>query len=270
MYERIFIYEYEMDLRERISLLKENGEFIGIWKEGNYSYLFFKADQKAFLQQSFIPFRSETILNYEDWEAGFPLDILRVGRFAIHPPWKPLSQGEGIPLTIDPAVAFGSGYHASTRGCLILLEKLFEMMVPERVLDLGTGTGILSIAALKLGAKSSMALDYNNLAIETARRNRAINGMNERMHLWVGEAQKFLHLRADLLIANLYFQLIDELTDQEIFYSKPYYLLSGLLGHEGQKIQEKLQKKLVLLDSYEEDLWSTFLYRHPSLTPARS
>jgi len=149
------------------------------------------------------------------------------------------------------------------------LDKLFERVILERVLELGTGTGILSIAALKMGAKSAMALDYNNLAIETARRNRAINGMDLRMHLWVGEAEKFLHVRTDLLIANLYFQLMDQLSDQEIFYSKPYYLLSGLLGHEGQEIQKKLQKKLRLLDAYEENLWFSFLFLHPELASPR-
>jgi ribosomal protein L11 methylase PrmA len=71
------------------------------------------------------------------------------------------------------------------------------------------------------------------------------------------------------LIANLYFQLMDQLSDQEIFYSKPYYLLSGLLGHEGQEIQKKLQKKLRLLDAYEENLWFSFLFLHPELASPR-
>jgi ribosomal protein L11 methyltransferase len=160
-------------------------------KEGNY-FLSFLQDRPEGVSPTIslcLPL-GKTVINYEDWEAGLPLDILHVGRFTIHPPWKPLPRGEGIPLTIDPGVAFGSGYHASTRGCLILLDKLFERVILERVLELGTGTGILSIAALKMGAKSAMALDYNNLAIETARRNRAINGMDLRMHLWVGEAEK--------------------------------------------------------------------------------
>jgi ribosomal protein L11 methyltransferase len=167
-------------------------------------------------------------------------------------------------------MAFGSGYHATTKGCLILLEKLFKKSIPAKVLDLGTGTGILSIASLKMGAKAAFSLDYNNLAIDTAKKNRGLNGLENQMHLWMGDARDFLCIDADLLIANLFFQTIDQLTDQEVFYSKPYYLLSGLLGHEGYRVQEKLQKKLTLLDTHQENFWFSYLFRHPQLASPKT
>lgn len=264
MYEWVHIYEFEGDLREHISLLKGDEDYIGFWKEADYSYLFFGKDKKARLQRVLPPFRSETVLRYEDWEAGNPLDILQVGQITVHPPWKTPSEKKRFSLSIDPGMAFGSGYHASTKGCLTLLEKLFQKCTPAKVLDLGTGTGILSIASLKMGARAAFSLDYNNLAIDTAKKNRSLNGLENQMHLWMGDARDFLHIDADLLIANLYFQAIDQLTDQEAFYSKPYSLLSGLLGHEGYQTREKLQKRLTLLDTHQENFWFTFLFKSSS------
>jgi ribosomal protein L11 methyltransferase len=260
MYEWVHIYEFEGDLREQVSPLKGNEDYIGLWKEADYSYLFFKRDRKDLLQGFRPSFRSETVLRHEDWEAGNSLDILQVGEITVHPPWKIPAEKKAISLSIDPGMAFGSGFHASTRGCLTLLEKLFRRCIPQSVLDLGTGTGILSIAALKMGAGVAFSLDYNNLAVETARKNRALNGLEGRMHLFMGDARDYPHIRTDLLIANLHFQVLDPLADQEGFYSHPYYLLSGLLGHEGYRMAQKLEKRLTLLDTHQENFWFSYLF----------
>jgi ribosomal protein L11 methyltransferase len=265
VYDLVYVYEFEGNLGAKISTLKGDEDYIGFWKEADYSYLFFGKDKKALLQRVLPPFRSETVLRHEDWEAGNPLDILHVGQITIHPPWKPPLEKKRLSLSIDPGMAFGSGYHASTKGCLILLQKLFKKCIPAKVLDLGTGTGILSIASLKMGARASFSLDYNNLAIDTAKKNRGLNGLENQMHLWMGDARDFLYIDADLLIANLFFQTIDQLTDQEVFYSNRHYLLSGLLGHEGHRVREKLQKRLTLLDTHQENFWFSYLFCHPQL-----
>ena len=269
MYEWVYIYEFEDDLSARIPAIKKLEDYIGFWKEADYSYLFFIQDKKTLLQQVLPPFRSETVMRHEDWEAGQRVEVLDLGRTAVYPPWKvPPSHG-GIGICIDPGVAFGSGYHASTKGSLILLQRLYHQFIPPTVLDLGTGTGILSIAALKMGTRTAYGLDYNNLAVETARRNRALNGLENRMHLWMGDARDFLHPKADLLIANLYFQVLEELTQRKDFYSRSYYLLSGLLGHESYLLQERLRDRLTLLDQYQENFWFSFLYHDPRAETAR-
>jgi ribosomal protein L11 methyltransferase len=265
VYELVYVYEFEGNLGAKISALKEDEDYLGFWKEADYSYLFFGKDKKALLQRVLPPFRSEIVLRHEDWEAGNPLDILHVGQITVHPPWKTPLEKKSLSLSIDPGMAFGSGNHASTKGCLILLQKLFQKCIPAKVLDLGTGTGILSIASLKMGARVAFSLDYNNLAIDTAKKNRGLNGLENPMHLWMGDARNFLYIDADLLIANLFFQAIDQLTDQEVFYSKPYYLLSGLLGHEGYRVREKLQKRLALMGTHQENFWFSYLFRHPQL-----
>lgn len=268
MYDLVYIYEFEGNVSSRIPSVKADEDYIGFWKEANYSFLFFKEEKKALLQKHFPPFRSELVIRHEDWESGNSLDILRVGRLVLHPPWKLPPSNDGIPICIDPGMAFGSGYHASTKGCLTLLDRLFQEFIPEKVVDLGTGTGILSIASLKMGSKFTYSLDYNNLSVETAKKNRSLNGVERDLLLWRGEAKDFLYLSADLLLANMHFQVIDAITDEELFYTKKYYLLSGLLGQEGYLLEEKLKKRLTLLDSYKENFWFTYLFRNLYLASA--
>jgi ribosomal protein L11 methyltransferase len=112
-----------------------------------------------------------------------------------------------------------------------------------------------------MGAKNAFCIDCNNLSTDTAKKNRSLNGFDENMPLWMGDVRDFLHIPADLLIANLHFKVIDQITDQEDFYSKGYYILSGLLGQEGHLVEEKLKKKLHLLDRREENFWFTYLFK---------
>ena len=260
MYDWVYIYEFEGNIRDKIpSVIVE--DYIGFWKEAGYSFLFFKNEKKKLFQQLNLPYRSELVIRHEDWESGTSLDVLNLGRITIHPPWKNPPVAERINVCIDPSMAFGSGYHATTKGCLTLIDKLFREFMPRTVLDLGTGTGILSIACLKMGAQAAFCIDYNNLSTDTAKKNRSLNGLDKNMHLWMGDVRDFLHIPADLLIANLHFRVIDQITDQEDFYSKNYYILSGLLGHEGHLVEEKLKRRLHLLDRHQENFWFTYLLK---------
>jgi ribosomal protein L11 methyltransferase len=260
VYDWVYIYEFEGNIKEKIPSLVDE-DYIGFWKEAGYSFLFFKKEKRALLQRSILPYRSELVIRHEDWESGASLDILNLGRFTIHPPWKnPRAEGS-INICLDPSMAFGSGYHPTTKGCLMLIDKLFQEFLPQTVLDLGTGTGILSIACLKMGAKTAFCIDYNNLSTDTAKRNRSLNGLEKDMHLWRGDVRDFLHLDADLLVANLHFQVMDQIIEQEAFYSKKFYIMSGLLGHEGHLIEEKLARRLQLLDRFQENFWFSYLFK---------
>ena len=213
------------------------------------------------LQKLSLPFRSELVIRHEDWESGQSLDLLTIGKITIYPPWKIPSAKEGVHICIDPCMAFGSGYHATTKGCLSMIDHLFQNFIPAKVLDLGTGTGILSIACLKMGAQTAYCVDTNNLSTATAQKNRAMNGLEKNLHLWMGDASDFLYIDADLLIANMHFQIIDQITNQEAFYKNKYYILSGLIGHEGYLVEEKLKQRLYLLDKRQENFWFTYLFK---------
>jgi ribosomal protein L11 methyltransferase len=107
------------------------------------------------------------------WKENF--QPLPVGtRFLIVPPWS-APYGSRIPIIIDPGMAFGTGHHETTRSCLVLMEHFICRVERERFLDLGTGTGLLAVAAHKLGFRHIDAIDNDPQAIEAAARNIALN-----------------------------------------------------------------------------------------------
>jgi ribosomal protein L11 methyltransferase len=109
----------------------------------------------------------------ESWKKGFtPLDVGET--FTILPPWEERRQGR-INLIIDPGMAFGTGHHQTTRSCLVLMEKYAPRIKKDRFLDVGTGTGLLAIAASKLGFKEILGVDTDPLAIEAAKMNCELN-----------------------------------------------------------------------------------------------
>lgn len=132
----------------------------------------------------------------------------RVGPFVIAPPWAEPPPADGLPVIIDPGLAFGTGLHPTTRLCL---ELTAELLRPgEAVLDLGTGSGILAVAAARLGAGSVLALDIDPLAVKAARANVRRNGLSRRIRVargtLKGPAGPF-----GLILANLSAPVLTEL-----------------------------------------------------------
>lgn len=143
-----------------------------------------------------------------DWVAEtyrrFP--PFRVGRFFIHGGhWQGKPPAGSVPLKIEAAVAFGSGEHGSTSGCLLALDRLGRRRVRPRVLDLGCGSGILAIAAAKLWGIAVTASDSDPVAVRTARENAVINGIGRRLTGVVsrGFASARLSGPYDLILANI-------------------------------------------------------------------
>ena len=259
MYGTIYIYEFEGDVKDYIPEIQDK-DYLGFWREGGYSFLFFHNEKKDLLKSLPMTFRSELAIRHEDWESGVPLGPLRVGRIGIHQPWNLPFDG-ALNLAIDPNMAFGSGFHASTRGCLVLLDRLFAYWTPRRVLDLGTGTGILSLACLKMGSAMAVGVDNNDLALKTADNNRRINGLVDRMHLIQADAEDMLTIGADLLISNIHFSALSSLIGRPEFYNRKYYLVSGMIRGQADVIERRLKANLSLVDSYCEDSWFTYLFR---------
>ena len=263
MYDLIYIYEFEGDLSREIQKIVD-ADYVGFWKESGYSFLFFKQPKKPSLERLSLPIRSELTIRHEDWESGTPLGTLAVGNITLYPPWDIPPSSPGIRICIDPGMAFGSGYHPSTKGCLVLLQKLFAEATPDTLLDLGTGTGILSLSCLKMGSRTAYAVDNNNLSIEMARVNRGLNNLTEQMHVIMGSAPDLLGLPAELLVANMHYAVVDEITGLDAFYTKQYYLISGLLASEGHRIAERLKERLSLIDTCTENFWFSYLFKNKS------
>jgi ribosomal protein L11 methyltransferase len=136
------------------------------------------------------------------WREG--LGARRLGQLTIVPSWLPEASDPG-PLTIvlDPETAFGSGEHGSTRAALTLLGRLLRPR--DRVLDLGSGSGILTIAAIKLGAASAVGIELDSEANEVAARNAAQNGVSDRVEFMEGDAAALAPLvgPVELLLSNI-------------------------------------------------------------------
>jgi ribosomal protein L11 methyltransferase len=142
------------------------------------------------------------------WRAYFrPLPIGR--RLLVCPPWEAPDALRGRPdgsrlvLLIEPGRAFGTGSHATTRGCLELLERALAATPAARVLDVGAGSGILAIAAARLGAASVVALDLDPDAVAATTANAARNAVADRVRAEIGSPEQWAGPPAELVVANL-------------------------------------------------------------------
>lgn len=138
------------------------------------------------------------------WRDHFP--PLEVGeRFLVLPPWLPVpTDNQRLPLVIDPSMAFGTGHHATTQGCLEAIELLHNTYgCPTQALDLGTGAGILSIALVKLGTPSVFATDIDPIALDEARKNSNVNEAASSIH-FSDLPLEHLPMPFDLIVANLF------------------------------------------------------------------
>ena len=126
----------------------------------------------------------------------------RIGRVVIVPSWatEPIAAGE-VAVILDPGMAFGTGLHPTTRGCLEMLQEVAPM--PDAVLDVGCGSGILGIAALRLGAGRVVAVDTDAQAVQATIDNAARNGVSESVHASLGTLAPGPSERYGLVLANL-------------------------------------------------------------------
>ena len=139
---------------------------------------------------------------HEAWRVHFTPQ--RVGRrLVIAPPWETPAAGSRLVIMIEPGRAFGTGHHGSTLGCLEALEAAVEAEGPRRMIDLGTGSGILAIAAARLGVDGVLAVDDDPDAVASAMANAARNHVSDRVRCVLADAERLDEAAAPLVVANL-------------------------------------------------------------------
>jgi ribosomal protein L11 methyltransferase len=274
-YRKLYIYE----LSGEISVTGDafGPDFIGCWNEAGSSFLFFSRDRDEAVRRWLAhqgrgtPI-SRYVMDYRDWQGGEDLKPFRVEKLVICPSWEEAEATEGeILIRLDPGVVFGTGLHPTTRGCLKTLWHIYQADTPRSVLDIGTGTGILAIAAAKLGARKVLAVDHNGLAVQTAHRNVLLNGVEDRVEVKRGEAEAFAEEKADMVLANLHLQVIDALVKREAFLPRRWVVLSGLFHGQVSGIMASLEKwRLKVHDRMEESRWVTLVLREKTLVRKRS
>lgn len=163
-------------------------------------------------------------------------------RFCILPPDLTPPPGDHINLTMERG-AFGSGEHETTRSCLELLES-FSFTGNEKILDLGSGTGILSIAALLLGAGNAWCVDIEETAVQSCAQNCRLNGVNEQVVHVCGTLEVLQEGDFDLILANIYGDILLDVAEGLVNKAKPgaKLLLSGILWEYNFDVRKKFQQ----------------------------
>ena len=260
-YETLYIYEICGEIQGSRKFFKE--DFIGCWNEQESSFLFFSQphdeEVEALVDQKGLSLLTRNTLDYKAWQAGEELRPFNIGNLVFSPPWENVVIGKGETLVhIDPCVVFGTGYHPTTRSCLSALWEVYQKEKPGKILDLGTGSGILALAAAKWRAKRVLAIDCNELVVETALRNVSLNGELERIEVKHGKAEDFIDEEADLVCANLHLRVIESLLSKEAFFKKRWLILSGLFHKDGEEIENRLERRTVtIFQRFEEEKWIT-------------
>jgi len=202
----------------------------------------------------------------ETWKQHYhPINIGR--RLVVVPAWLESPDPHRIPVRIDPGMAFGTGTHPTTQLCLEMLEHTIDQMVdnqPVDMIDVGCGSGILSIAALTLGARHALSIDVDPEALTAAGENAELNGVSDRLEIGLGSvaeirAGAFLIRQAPLVVANILAPVIIDLLEggmAELLPPRGMLVLSGILAEQSGEVEAAITKHgLVLVDKRQEGDW---------------
>jgi ribosomal protein L11 methyltransferase len=208
------------------------------------------------------------VVHEEDWANAWKdyYHVTHIGqRLVIRPSWREyLPKNNEVVLELDPGMAFGTGLHPTTRMCL---EQIEQRMRPDmHVLDVGTGSGILALAAAKLGAANVYCIDNSSVAVESAVANAEMNHMSDRMNVVLGvldetEATR-LSAQYDLVLANIIARVIGSIASNlaQVLAPDGILITSGIIEdrrHEAE--QPLLAAGLKLIDQVMIDDWVTLI-----------
>lgn len=201
----------------------------------------------------------------QKWKEGFePVEIGK--RLMVAPSWKlPCESGGRRVIQIDPGMAFGTGTHETTRMCLEAIEKRWRK---GRLLDVGTGTGILAIAAARLSPESHItAIDIDPQAVIVARENIEINGVTGSIEIAEGQPGDYVGRRFDVVVANLTAEVIISLIDDLAGCLSPsgVMILSGILTTLRADVERAIvESGLTVVDRREAGEWTALVAQRGS------
>jgi ribosomal protein L11 methyltransferase len=266
-YQDLFIYYLKGRLKRENRMFQEN--FIGNWEEENDSILFFSSAanrqiEKLLHRQPQLQYVDSYQMTYQHW-LGEAYSTFEHGKFRIMPPWEMTDALAGgfsdkLAIILDPGLVFGTGTHPTTRNCLEALELASRSIHFSTVLDLGTGTGLLALAAARLGSRRTVGVDLNLLAAKTAKKNVGLNQLEDRVMIARGRAEDMIAYRADLVIANIHYVVMQQLINSRGFLAKKHFILSGLMRSEANAIVNRLAGQPVeIVKQWTQDgIWHTF------------
>jgi len=197
----------------------------------------------------------------ENWKDHFPPQTIGA-RLYVHPPWIDETPSGRTAVVVDPGMAFGTGHHASTRGCLTALDSIVIADGGQRVLDLGTGSGVLAIAAIKLGAASALAVDIDREACAIAAANAAANRVADAIE--VCRRLDAARVGFDIVVANIFSGMLIGFANDIARRLRPGGIAigSGLETTEADGVAEAWTATgMEPAQSIHIDGWSTLVFR---------
>ncbi|KAB8306518.1 50S ribosomal protein L11 methyltransferase [Rahnella sp. Lac-M11] len=231
--DAIGLYDAETDMEEVVAML-ENEPLLG----------------KGFVHKI-------EQLEDKDWEREW-MDNFHPMRFGerlwICPSWRDVPDPNAVNVMLDPGLAFGTGTHPTTAMCLQWLDSLD--LTDKTVIDFGCGSGILAIAALKLGAKHVVGIDIDPQAIQASRDNAERNGVSERLSLFLPKDQPE-NLSADVVVANILAGPLRELAPliSVLPVAGGHLGLSGILASQAQSVADAYRDRFELDAVAEKEEW---------------
>jgi ribosomal protein L11 methyltransferase len=237
----LFVYECWGSRAPRVEPCFEG--YLGLWPVPPFYYLF--ADRQVLslvtgwlLGQPDWTLRDTYTLDYDQWQQGGH-ESCDIGSFRIvkqessENPWDP----DRI-IRLQPGLVFGSGLHPATQACLQVIDRYEHQFRGAKVIDLGTGTGLLAIACGRLGASRVVAVDYNPMAIRETRANIVLNGLEGVIQPVLALGLTAFTTAADWLIMNLEYPALTQVLRDGRWSSYPKVLVSGFLLAQWEELQE--------------------------------
>lgn len=202
----------------------------------------------------------------EKWKEHFK--PRRVGRrLVVKPTWEEFdATPDDVLILVDPGQAFGTGGHETTTLCMRAIESLFDGgITPKHVLDVGTGTGILAITSLRLGAYEALGIDTDPLSVEAATQNAETNGVADKFRV---EGTPLVKVTGvfDLVVANIIAEALVDMKEALVVRVAPcgHLLLSGILGEKGSWVEGEFAEAGATLVRRDDDgAWCSLLFSLP-------
>jgi ribosomal protein L11 methyltransferase len=269
-------FRTEIDSGELLAML-QNGESLGSWEKDGILHLFWPEDRwnaaalddlKKVLAQMGAGDADLTIIAVpdQDWNANWAASlqpILLGRRVRIRQSWHAADPGfSGIELVIDPKRAFGTGYHATTQLVVEWLEA--HIRGGERVLDIGTGSSILAMTAIRLGAASALGLDSDPVAVECAQEYASVNGFGRDLELRVASFEDLDAGKFDVVVANLDIRTLPRLCEflKRLMADGARACLSGLQEQDYEEVVAALDRAgLTVIDRFQREDWLSLSLR---------
>lgn len=186
-------------------------------------------------------------VNQEDWESAWkqyfkPVHV--TDRIVVKPEWEEYSPQEGeIVIEIDPGMAFGTGTHETTSMCINQIEK--NLKAGDRVIDIGSGSGILSMAAVLLGAEKATGVDLDPVAVRVALENVELNNLQDKIEILNGNLTDVIREKADIVVANIMADIILILLEdvREFIKDDGLFISSGIIQEKRAAVEARLLEK---------------------------